>query len=35
VFDVRKTEEIYWLAYEATLRKLKTDIKLRSIIPGK
>jgi NTE family protein len=35
VFDVKKTEEIYWLAYEATLKKIKTDSKLQSIIPGK
>ncbi|MFA5243785.1 MAG: patatin-like phospholipase family protein [Pedobacter sp.] len=33
VFDVGKTEEIYWLAYDATLRKLKTDKKLQSILP--
>lgn len=32
VFDVKKTEEIYWLAYEATLRKLQADIKLQSLI---
>lgn len=25
VFDVKKTEEIYWLSYDAALRKLKTD----------
>jgi len=35
VFDVRKTEEIYWLAYEAALRKLKTDSKLKSLIVAK
>ena len=35
VFDIRKTVQIYWLAYEATLRKLKTDSKLQSIIPKK
>jgi NTE family protein len=35
VFDVRKTEEIYWLAYEAALRKLKTDSKLKSLIAAK
>jgi len=32
VFDVRKTEEIYWLAYEAALRKLKTDLKLQGLL---
>jgi NTE family protein len=35
VFDVRKTEEIYWLAYEAALRKLKTDAKLKSLLGTK
>ena len=35
VFDVKKAEEIYWLAYEAALKKLDTDVKLRSIIPSK
>lgn len=36
VFDVKKTEEIYWLSYEAALRKLQTDEKLKLIIrkPG-
>lgn len=33
VFDVRKTEEIYWLAYDATLRKLQTDKKLQNLLP--
>lgn len=28
IFDVKKTEEIFWLGYEATLKKLKTDDKL-------
>ena len=35
VFDVKKTEEIYWLAYEATLRKLQTDQKLQKLIVKK
>lgn len=32
VFDVKKAEEIYWLSYEATLRKLQTDKKLQQLI---
>ena len=28
VFDVKKAEEIYWIAYEETLNQLKTDPKL-------
>jgi NTE family protein len=35
VFDVKKTEEIYWLAYEAALRKLQTDQKLQQLIVKK
>ena len=35
VCDVKKTEEIYWLAYEATLRKLQTDQKLQKLIVKK
>jgi NTE family protein len=35
VFDVSKTEEIYWLAYEAALRKLQTDQKLQKLIEKK
>lgn len=31
-FDVKKTEEIYWLAYEAALRKLQTDQKLQQLV---
>lgn len=31
IFDVKKTEEIYWLSYEATLRKLQTDKKLQKL----
>ena len=31
VFDVKKAEEIYWLSYEAALRKLQTDTKLQQI----
>ncbi len=32
VFDVKRTEEIYWLSYDAALRKLKSDEKLQSLI---
>ena len=32
VFDVKKTEEIYWLAYEAALRKLQTYQKLQQLL---
>ena len=32
IFDVKKTEEIFWLGYETTLRKLKTDKKLKDIM---
>lgn len=32
IFDVKKAEEIYWLSYEAALRKLQTDKKLQQII---
>jgi len=32
IFDVKKTEEIYWLSYEATLRKLQTDKKLQKLL---
>lgn len=32
IFDVKKTEEIFWLGYETALRKLKTDDKLKSIL---
>lgn len=31
VFDVNKAEEIYWLSYDATLRKLHSNEKLRSL----
>jgi NTE family protein len=29
VFDIKKAEEIYWLSYDSTLRKLKSDSKLQ------
>ncbi len=32
VFDVKKAEEIYWIAYEETLKQLKTDKKLIEIV---
>ena len=32
VFDVKKTEEIYWLSYNAALMKLKSDEKLQGLI---
>ncbi len=32
VFDVKKTEEIYWLSYDAALRKLQSDPKLQSLL---
>jgi len=32
IFDVKKTEEIYWLSYNAALRKLHEDPKLQEII---
>ncbi len=31
VFDIKKAEEIYWIAYEETLKQLKTDQKLIEI----
>lgn len=31
VFEVKKAEEIYWLSYEAALRKLQTDSKLQQL----
>jgi len=35
VFDVKKTEEIYWLSYEAALRKLQSDEKLQQLLVKK
>jgi len=32
MFDVKKTEEIYWISYNAALRKIQTDEKLQSLI---
>ncbi len=32
VFDVRKAEEIYWLSYEAALKKILSDSKLQQLI---
>lgn len=32
VFDVNKTEEIYWLSYNAALRKLQSDPKLQELV---
>lgn len=32
IFDVKKAEEIYWLSYETTLKKLQTDSKLQQLI---
>ena len=32
VFDVKKTEEIYWLSYNAALKKLHSDEKLQDLI---
>ncbi len=32
VFDVKKTEEIYWLSYNAALMKLKSDEKLKGLV---
>ncbi|MHB1176705.1 MAG: patatin-like phospholipase family protein [Daejeonella sp.] len=32
VFDVKKTEEIYWLSYNAALNKIKSDGKLQGLI---
>ncbi|MGB4776597.1 MAG: patatin-like phospholipase family protein [Daejeonella sp.] len=32
VFDTKKAEEIYWLAYEETLKKLQSDEKLKMLI---
>ena len=32
MFDVKKTEDIYWLAYNAALKKLQSDEKLQSLI---
>jgi NTE family protein len=32
VFDVKKTEEIYWLSYNAALKKLQSDEKLQALI---
>ena len=34
VFDIKKAEEIYWLSYDTTLRKLQSDAKLRQLLPG-
>jgi NTE family protein len=31
VFDVKKAEEIYWLSYEAALKKLQSDEKLKQL----
>ena len=31
VFDVKKTEEIYWLSYDAALRKLHSDETLQKL----
>ena len=35
VFDVKKTEEIYWLSYDAALRKIKSNEKLQQLIHKK
>ncbi len=32
VFDVQKTEEIYWISYNEALKKLHSDEKLQSLI---
>lgn len=32
VFDVKKTEEIYWLSYNAALNKIRSDEKLQRLI---
>lgn len=32
IFNTRRAEEIYWIAYETTLKKLKSDEKLNSIL---
>ncbi|HEY1010488.1 MAG TPA: patatin-like phospholipase family protein [Daejeonella sp.] len=32
VFDVKKTEEIYWLSYNAALNQLKSNAKLQSLL---
>ncbi len=32
IFDVKKAEEIYWIAYEETLKKIDNDAKLATII---
>ena len=32
VFDIKKTEEIYWLSYNAALMKLKSDEKLKGLV---
>lgn len=32
VFDVRRTEEIYWLSYNAALMKLKSDEGLKGLV---
>jgi NTE family protein len=31
IFDVKKAEDIYWLSYEAALKKLQTDPKLQQL----
>ncbi len=33
IFDLGRAEELYWLAYEAALKKLRYDKVLRSILP--
>jgi len=35
LFDVKKTEEIYWLSYNAALKKIKSDEKLQALIHSK
>lgn len=35
VFDVKKAEEIYWLSYEAALKKLQSDEKLQQLLVKK
>jgi NTE family protein len=32
IFDIGKAEELYWLAYEATLQTIKTDEKLQKAL---
>lgn len=34
IFDIKKTEQIYWLSYDAALRKLKSDPKLQTLLQG-